>query len=439
MRLICIRLVIKVVACGLIGANGVNSTRRTDLRFNPQLEKEYINYSSKKDRRYIRVAYILFALLYGLFSMIDYYLVPEFFGIFLVIRFGVVIPVLLLTVLFTYLPQYYAYKQKVLFISYVVGGLGIVGMLILEPLNVVYYGGLFLVFTSAYFMLNLNTENVVIGSAIILIILVSGMLATQSMDLAAFSALLFFIAQNIIGTLGAYQIELFRRNEFLSIQSLSESQIELNQMVNEKIDEISKAQVSTIFALARLAESRDKEMGEHIERVGELCFGLASLLPLTYFDSSEHKEEFLKSIHLASALHDIGKIGISDSILNKPGALTKEEFDIMKTHVQIGAQTLAKLHKEYPYNAFVNLGIEITQCHHERWDGSGYPNQISGLAIPLSARIMAIVDVYDALISKRSYKEAYDHETAMEMIRSEKGKHFDPDLINYFEALFVKM
>lgn len=103
---------IKWLAYSLMGANGVNSTRRTDLRFNPQLEKEYINYSSKKDRRYIRVAYILFALLYGLFSVIDYYLVPEWFGIFFIIRFGVVIPVLLFTVLFTYLPQYYTLKQK---------------------------------------------------------------------------------------------------------------------------------------------------------------------------------------------------------------------------------------------------------------------------------------------------------------------------------------
>jgi len=139
---------------------------------------------------------------------------------------------------------------------------------------------------------------------------------------------------------------------------------------------------------------------------------------------------------LASSLHDIGKVGIPDSILNKPGKLTEDEFSIMKTHVEIGTNTLSKLQEEYPNNSFVQLGIEITQCHHEKWDGNGYPKGLSGNDIPLSARIMAIVDVYDALISQRSYKLAYTHEDAIVMINEQIGKHFDPDLVNYFNELF---
>lgn len=410
--------------------------RKTDLRFNSDLEKEYLNYSSKKDKIYIRIAYILFTLLYGLFSIVDYYLVPEWFNFFFIIRFYFVIPLLLLTMGLTYLPQYNKFKQISILTSYIAGGLGIAIMLVIEPMNVVYYGGLFLVFTSGYFMLNLNTEYVIIGSGFILVILAIGLVSLNELDLTSISAIIFFISQNIIGSIGAFSIEQFRRNEFLHVNSLNETQIMLNRMVDEKIEEISKAQISTILALARLAESRDENTGQHIERVGELCQSLSDRLPISYFDSEVDKIDFVKSIRLASSLHDIGKVGIPDSILNKPGKLTIEEFEIMKTHVEIGTSTLSKLHDEYPNNSFVQLGIEITQCHHEKWDGTGYPNKLSGCNIPLSARIMAIVDVYDALISQRSYKLPYSHEETIRIINDGSGKHFDPNLIVFFNDLF---
>ena len=410
--------------------------RKTDLRFNQDLEKEYLSYSSKKDRNYIRIAYILFTLLYGLFSIVDYYLVPDWFNFFFVIRFCFVIPLLILTIVLTYLPQYDKFKQIAILTSYIAGGLGIAIMLIIEPMNIVYYGGLFLVFTSGYFMLNLNTEYVFIGSAFILVILIIGLFSSNDLNLTSLSAIIFFISQNIIGTIGAFSIEQFRRNEFLHVKSLNETQIMLNKMVDEKIEEISKAQISTILALARLAESRDKNTGQHIERVGDLCQKLSERLPISYYNSFEHKEDFVRSIRLASSLHDIGKVGIPDSILNKPGKLTHEEFEIMKTHVEIGTSTLSKLHDEYPNNSFVQLGIEITQCHHEKWDGSGYPKGLRGYEIPLSARIMAIVDVYDALISQRSYKLPYSHEETIQIINDGIGKHFDPSLVVYFNDLF---
>lgn len=409
--------------------------RKTNLRFNNELENSYLNYASKRDKIFIRIAYLLFILLYGLFSIVDYYLVPQWFDFFFIIRFYFVIPLLFITLILTYLPHYNKFKQISILTSYIVGGLGIAIMLILEPLNIVYYGGLFLVFTSGYFMLNLNTEYVIIGSIFILVVLVIGLTSTNSVNLTTLSAIVFFISQNIIGSIGAFSIEQFRRNEFLHVNSLNETQEMLNKMVGDKIEEISKAQTSTIQALARLAESRDKNTGEHIERVGELCHKLADNLPLTYFDTSDQKNDFVHSIRLASSLHDIGKVGIPDSILNKPGKLTYEEYEIIKTHVEIGARTLSKLHDEYPNNSFVRLGIEITQCHHEKWDGSGYPKGLVGLNIPLSARIMSIVDVYDALRSERSYKQAYTHEETMSILNDDSGKHFDPDLLLIFNKI----
>lgn len=129
-------------------------------------------------------------------------------------------------------------------------------------------------------------------------------------------------------------------------------------------------------------------------------------------------------------------MGISDAILNKPGPLNEEEIRIMQTHSQIGSATLAKLNEQYPKNFLIKLGMEITHYHHERWDGSGYPVGLKGEEIPLSARIMAIADVYDALVSKRPYKPPFPHEQAIDIILAEAGKHFDPSIVPYFVALF---
>ena len=140
----------------------------------------------------------------------------------------------------------------------------------------------------------------------------------------------------------------------------------------------------------------------------------------------------IHNIGLASSLHDIGKVGIPDYILLKPGKLTPEEFEIMKTHVTIGYDTLASVKKAYPANKFLEIGMEIARYHHERWNGSGYRDGLSGEAIPLSARIMAISDVYDALRSRRVYKEPYTHETSLRIIADARGQHFDPVLTDLF-------
>jgi hypothetical protein len=408
------------------------------LKFEPEIEEKYELYISNRDKKYIRVAFIFFACLYAIFSWSDYILVPKWFDLFFAIRFYVVVPVLIATIAFTFHSLYYKYKQFILFLNFVVSGVGIAIMLVVEPLNVIYYGGLFLVFTAGYFMLNLNFKSATLGGFIVLSIFAGGVIATDGFSIVALNAFLFLFAENVIGALGAYQIERFRRNEFLHINNLSEEQIQLNQMVDEKIQEILTAQISTIIALAKLAESRDQETGEHIERVGRLCNKIAEALPMDYFQSETDKREFCDTIHYASVLHDIGKVGISDAILNKPGPLTDAEFEIMRTHSQIGSGTLASLHTQYPNNFFVKLGIQITQSHHERWDGTGYPDGLKERAIPLSARIMAIADVYDALVSKRPYKPAFSHERALEIIKEESGSHFDPGLVRVFLDNFEK-
>ena len=207
---------------------------------------------------------------------------------------------------------------------------------------------------------------------------------------------------------------------------------QLEELVNKKVNEVTESQMSTIFALVKLAESRDDETGAHVERTAELC----KLMAIYLRDDPKYNHiidnEFIENIYKASPLHDIGKVGIPDNILLKKGKLTFEEFEIMKTHVEIGYETLKEVHSKYAVNSFLKMGMDITRNHHERWDGSGYPRGLAGEHIPLSGRIMAIVDAYDALRSKRVYKEAYSHAKSMKIINRNKGKHFDPNIVKVF-------
>jgi putative two-component system response regulator len=189
----------------------------------------------------------------------------------------------------------------------------------------------------------------------------------------------------------------------------------------------------TIFALAKLAESRDPETGEHLERVRNYCRLLARQM-MTHNPKFRGTidEDFIQLIYETSPLHDIGKVGIPDSILLKPGRLTREEFEIMKTHAIRGAETIAAMRNEFPNARFLNMAHAIILSHHEKFDGSGYPQGLSGEEIPLCARIMAVADVYDALTSVRVYKAAFTHQEAADIIIADAGKHFDPDVVEAF-------
>lgn len=188
----------------------------------------------------------------------------------------------------------------------------------------------------------------------------------------------------------------------------------------------------TIFALAKLAESRDPETGTHLERVQNYSRALARHLLHTGVFGSEIDAGFVSLIHETSPLHDIGKVAIPDFVLLKPGRLSDEEFEIMKTHTALGAQTLEAAARKHPKARFLKMAMEIAATHHEKFDGTGYPAHLAGDDIPLSGRIVALADVYDALISKRVYKGAFTHAMARSIITDGSGKHFDPRIVKGF-------
>ncbi|MBI3466223.1 MAG: response regulator [Planctomycetes bacterium] len=197
-----------------------------------------------------------------------------------------------------------------------------------------------------------------------------------------------------------------------------------------------------IFAMAKLAESRDQETGTHLERICNYALILAQHLAEQPEYRTQIEPGFAQMIHLTSPLHDIGKVGIPDGVLLKPGRLSAAEFEIMKQHTTIGAETLDAVLRQHPDVSFLRMARDIALCHHERFNGTGYPNGLVGRDIPLCGRIVALADVYDALTTKRVYKDAYTHAVARETILQECGKHFDPDMVEAFiqnEERFVAM
>jgi putative two-component system response regulator len=208
----------------------------------------------------------------------------------------------------------------------------------------------------------------------------------------------------------------------------------LEERVRAQITEISTAQLAAIFAMSRLAESKDPDTGAHLERMREYCRVLSRELARTpqYADTIDAR--FIDTIYAASPLHDIGKVGVPDQVLLKPGKLDAHEWDLMRTHTLIGAETLRAVYQQYGPNDFVRMGIDIAESHHEKWDGSGYPEGLVGEDIPLPARILALGDVYDALTSRRCYKAAYTHADSRALILEGRGRHFDPQVVDAFLA-----
>lgn len=220
----------------------------------------------------------------------------------------------------------------------------------------------------------------------------------------------------------------------------------LQDLVREQVRKITDSQMATIFALAKLADSRDPVTGKHIERVQVLSRLLAAHLGPTSLSHGGSDSEYAEYIFQASALHDIGKVGVRDQVLLNPGSLTPEEFEEMKVHTTLGAGTLKAVAGKHPGNMFLQIGMEIALSHHEKWDGTGYTQGLSGNKIPFPARIVAVADVYDALRSRRTYRSAQDHEQASAQVLDGSGKHFDPQVVeafgkikNEFRAIYEKM
>jgi putative two-component system response regulator len=189
---------------------------------------------------------------------------------------------------------------------------------------------------------------------------------------------------------------------------------------------------AAMFALAKLAESRDPQTGSHIERVQSYSRLLAQHLATTDKYRGIIDDEYIRLIHQTSPLHDIGKVGIPDPVLLKPGKLDSRETAVMRSHAELGEKTLHAALQRFPGSGFLQVARDIAATHHEKYDGSGYPLGLEGDDIPLCGRIVALADAYDAMTSRRIYKTAISHERAKQIIISESGSHFDPDIVHAF-------
>jgi len=190
-----------------------------------------------------------------------------------------------------------------------------------------------------------------------------------------------------------------------------------------------------IFAVAKLAESRDPETGAHLERVRCYARMLAVGMAARPHHAAVITPEYVRMFYAATPLHDIGKMSIPDHVLLKPDRLDDREFEIMKTHTSAGAETLEQAIRQYPEAAFLRMARDIAACHHERYDGTGYPAGLAGRDIPLAARIFSVADVYDALVSRRVYKRAFTHDVARSIIVRGAGSQFNPEVVEVLVGL----
>jgi response regulator RpfG family c-di-GMP phosphodiesterase len=220
--------------------------------------------------------------------------------------------------------------------------------------------------------------------------------------------------------------------------------------VLEGVRRTNEIQKISIMGFARISEVRDQSTGNHITRMGYHARVIAEELGRNPEYNKYITKQYAEDVLLSAPLHDIGKVGIADNILKKAGSLTMTEFEMMKMHTIIGGDLMAELERKLPFKSFYTLGKEIAYHHHQKWDGTGYPNvlavggttaffvqdgvgkPLAGKDIPLSARIVAVADVYDALVSRRCYKEPLTHEVAKRMILDDMGTHFDPEVVRAF-------
>jgi putative two-component system response regulator len=209
----------------------------------------------------------------------------------------------------------------------------------------------------------------------------------------------------------------------------------LEDKVLERTEELNRTKDVAIYCMATLAETRDLETGKHILRTQNYMRVLAERLKDHPRFDHYLDAETIGLLYKTSPLHDIGKVGVPDRILLKPGKLEADEWQEMKRHAEYGYKALLRAEEELGTTDFLRMAREIAHTHHERWDGSGYPQGLKHDAIPISGRLMAIADVYDALINRRVYKEAFSHQEAISIIQEASGNHFDPDVVIAFVEL----
>lgn len=246
------------------------------------------------------------------------------------------------------------------------------------------------------------------------------------------------LAEEREALVGVKRGDLSRRVSVVSSDEFGEIGLLTNQMIARlatALDDVRQTRDATIKALVSLSAKRDNETGLHLLRTQIYVEKLARELEKTSKRSAEIDAAFIGELVASAPLHDIGKVGVPDAILTKPGKLTDDEFSIMKTHAAIGADAIASADQAVEGSSFLEMAQDIARSHHERWDGRGYPDGLSGEAIPLAARIMAVADVYDALRSKRVYKPPMSHRDATRIIVEGRGTQFDPEVVDAFSRI----
>ncbi len=221
-------------------------------------------------------------------------------------------------------------------------------------------------------------------------------------------------------------------NMYQALSKTTEDSEHYVSVLRTKTETISRMQNALIMVLADMVESRDESTGDHVRKTAAYTRIIMENLKRLGYYTDQLTDEFMYDVENSAPLHDIGKIAVSDVILNKPGKLTEEEFEKMKTHTTAGADILDQVITTVPDSAYLKEAKNLAEYHHEKWNGKGYPHGLSGEEIPLSARIMAVADVFDALVSERCYKKAFTFEDALEIIRKDAGTHFDPKVAEAF-------
>jgi HD-GYP domain-containing protein (c-di-GMP phosphodiesterase class II) len=253
---------------------------------------------------------------------------------------------------------------------------------------------------------------------------VAGSSAHAENRLAAHALAYLWIVGLQAGTAWLVMSRMHGEQERLHTQSQEESLL--------RAREVLRTRDAVIFGLAKLAESRDPDTGHHLERIALYSTRLATAMRRHPKFRNVVTRSFVNSIGISSALHDIGKVGVDDAVLLKPGPLTSDEYRRIQQHAVIGGECIRQIQRRVGDPMFLELSREIAMYHHEKWDGQGYPQGLAGEEIPLAARIVAIADVYDALSVRRVYKDPYPHEVCVEKIRRDAGRHFDPEIVEVF-------
>ncbi len=390
------------------------------------------------DMLFVRKMIIISGLLYCTFIILDYFVAYEYLLLFFYIRFLMVLPLFIISYVFSYTKRFQSYYYLLLSVSLFACGVGCSLMIVLQPENISYYGGMFLIIFAGFFFTRLPfffASSCTIGMLIFHIVFF--LQRWGEFDSQSTYILFFLFIAILIGMIGNWINNKYFIINYVHDRTASSEKIILERKLYNRILEVSELHKTSISTIATLCEARDSHTGDHIQRISKYCEDISRNIPIVKIREQNMSEiDFIEIISISCMLHDIGKISIPDSILMKPGALTEDEFKIMQQHTVIGSETLKKISKTSIDNPYVIMGIDIAKSHHEWWDGNGYPDNLKGEEIPLCARIVCISDVYDALISERPYKKPYSHKKSLDIILAHKGTQFDPYIVDIFMSLY---